>query len=161
VHRLRLVNVSSRFFDPYTFPLGRVSHISSIRTLPNTSTRTSKDCATPSLTALGLRRTLGFFVSCMCVSCSTTHGLKWLMIFLFACPRVLLMTSVPCYVFTSGNLSYKFDNSDFPSDSREKRGHFIGISESVGHAMTFKILTDNTLKVIHWSNVRLALNPHA
>jgi hypothetical protein len=55
---------------------------------------------------------------------------------------------------------YKFDNSDFPSDSCEKRGHFVGISESVGHAMTFKILTDNTLKVIHRSNVRLALNPH-
>jgi hypothetical protein len=31
---LRLVNMSSRFFDPYTLPLGRVSHISSIRTLP-------------------------------------------------------------------------------------------------------------------------------
>jgi hypothetical protein len=31
----------------------------------------------------------------------------------------------------------------------EKRGHLVGISESVGHAMTFKILTDNTLKVIH------------
>jgi hypothetical protein len=44
---------------------------------------------------------------------------------------------------------YKFDNSDFPSDSHEKRGHFVGISESVGHAMTFKILTDDTLKVIH------------
>jgi hypothetical protein len=56
---------------------------------------------------------------------------------------------------------YKLDNSDFPSDSREKRGHFIGISKSVGHAMTFKILTDDTLKVIHQSNVRLALNPHA
>jgi hypothetical protein len=27
--------------------------------------------------------------------------------------------------------------------------------------MTFKILTDNTLKVIHRSNVRSALNPHA
>jgi hypothetical protein len=27
--------------------------------------------------------------------------------------------------------------------------------------MTFKILTDDTLKVIHPSNVRLALNPHA
>jgi hypothetical protein len=27
--------------------------------------------------------------------------------------------------------------------------------------MTFKILTDDTLKVIHQSNVRLALNPHA
>jgi hypothetical protein len=46
-------------------------------------------------------------------------------------------------------LHYKLDDNDFPSDSREKRGHFIGISESVGHAMTFKILTDDTLKVIH------------
>jgi hypothetical protein len=44
---------------------------------------------------------------------------------------------------------YNLDNSDFPSDSREKRGHFVGISESVRHAMTFKILTDDTLKVIH------------
>jgi hypothetical protein len=51
----------------------------------------------------------------------------------------------------------KLDDSDFPSDSREKRGHFVGISESVGHAMTFKILTDDTLKVIHRSNVRSAL----
>jgi hypothetical protein len=33
------------------------------------------------------------------------HGVKRLMIFLFACPQVLLTTSVPCYVFTSGNLS--------------------------------------------------------
>jgi hypothetical protein len=56
---------------------------------------------------------------------------------------------------------YKLDDSDFPSDSHEKRGHFVGISESVGHTMTFKILTDNTLKVIHQSNVRSALNLHA
>jgi hypothetical protein len=54
---------------------------------------------------------------------------------------------------------YKVDDSDFPSDTREKRGHFVGISETVGHAMTFKILTDDTLKVLHWSNVRSALNP--
>jgi hypothetical protein len=60
---------------------------------------------------------------------------------------------------------YKFDNSDFPSDLREKCrhfvGHFVSISESVGHAMTFKILTNDTLKVIHRFNVRSALNPHA
>jgi hypothetical protein len=49
---------------------------------------------------------------------------------------------------------YKLDDSDFPSD-------FVGISKSVGHAMTLKILTDQTLKVIHRSNVRSALNPHA
>jgi hypothetical protein len=56
---------------------------------------------------------------------------------------------------------YKHDDSDLPSDSREKCGHFISISKSVGHTMTFKILTDDTLKVIHRSNVRSALNPHA
>jgi hypothetical protein len=75
-HRLRLVNVSNRFVDPYTFPLGRASRINSIRTLRNASTRTTNDCATPSLTTLGLRHTLGFFVSCMCASCSTTHGVR-------------------------------------------------------------------------------------
>jgi hypothetical protein len=52
-------------------------------------------------------------------------------------------------------------DSDFPSDSREKCGHFVGISESVAHTMTIKILTDNTFKVIHQSNVRSALNLHA
>jgi hypothetical protein len=55
---------------------------------------------------------------------------------------------------------YKFDDRDFLSDSHEKYRHFVRISKSVGQAMTFKILTDNTLKVIHQSNVRLALNPH-
>jgi hypothetical protein len=56
---------------------------------------------------------------------------------------------------------YKLDDSDFPSNSHEKHRYFVGISESVGHATTFKILTDNTLKVILRSNVRSALNPHA
>jgi hypothetical protein len=31
---------------------------------------------------------------------------------------------------------HKVDDSGFPSDSREERGHFVGISEKVGHAMT-------------------------
>ena len=54
---------------------------------------------------------------------------------------------------------YKLDDADFPSDSREKRGYFVGIAENVGHAMTFKILTDDTNKVIYRSNVRPALSP--
>jgi hypothetical protein len=51
---------------------------------------------------------------------------------------------------------YKVDDSDFPSKTREERGHFVGIAENVGHAMTFKILTDDTNKVVNWSNVRSA-----
>jgi hypothetical protein len=54
---------------------------------------------------------------------------------------------------------YKLDDSSFPSDSREHRGRFVGISEHVGHAMTYMILTDDTQKIIHRSNVRSALDP--
>jgi hypothetical protein len=53
---------------------------------------------------------------------------------------------------------YKIDNNPFPSESREAKGHFVGISEHVGHAMTFKILTTDTKKVIHRSGLRTALN---
>jgi hypothetical protein len=54
---------------------------------------------------------------------------------------------------------FKLDDSDFPSESPELKGHFVGISEHVGHAMTFKILSIDTLKVLHRGNVRSAGNP--
>jgi len=53
---------------------------------------------------------------------------------------------------------YKLDDTTFPSDSPELRGRFVGISETVGHTMTYQILTDNTQKIIHRSNVRSALD---
>ena len=51
---------------------------------------------------------------------------------------------------------YMSYENGFPSESREARGHFVGVAENVGHAMTFKILTDDTKKVIYRSNVRSA-----
>jgi hypothetical protein len=48
---------------------------------------------------------------------------------------------------------YKTEKSHFPSMSMEKSGRFVGISEHVGHALTFMILTDDTQKVIHRSIV--------
>ena len=56
---------------------------------------------------------------------------------------------------------YKLDDSDFPSESRELPGHFVGIAEHVGHAMTYKVLTDDTSKVLYQSNLRSALDPSA
>src|SRR5687768_1440718 len=41
------------------------------------------------------------------------------------------------------------------------RGHFVGIAEHVGHPMTYKILMDDTQKVISRSNIRSALDPTA
>ena len=56
---------------------------------------------------------------------------------------------------------YKLDDSDFPSESRELRGRFVGIAKHCGHAMTIKILTDDTQKIIYRSNVRSALDKKA
>ena len=54
---------------------------------------------------------------------------------------------------------YAIEDASFPSDSNEKSGHFVGIAETVGDALTFKILTDDTQKIIYRSAVRSALNP--
>ena len=51
---------------------------------------------------------------------------------------------------------YKIDDSDFPSDSREGLGWFVGVSENVGCPMTCKILTMDTNKILYHGNVRSA-----
>ena len=43
--------------------------------------------------------------------------------------------------------------------SNEKSGWFVGISEHVGHALTFVILTEDTQKIIHRSVMRTATDP--
>jgi hypothetical protein len=40
--------------------------------------------------------------------------------------------------------------------STEIRGRFVGFAWSVGHALTFKVLTDDTQRIIHRSRLRLA-----
>ena len=40
--------------------------------------------------------------------------------------------------------------------SDKSAGHFVGFSETVGHPMTYKVLTDDTRKVIYRSRIRLA-----
>ena len=55
---------------------------------------------------------------------------------------------------------YKTNDASFPSDSTEKLGRFVGIADHVGHALTFKVLTDDTKKVIFRSRIRSALKPH-
>ena len=56
---------------------------------------------------------------------------------------------------------YKLDESSYPSETKEGRGVFVGISEHVGHAMTFKVLTDDTKKVIYHSELCSALPSNA
>ena len=56
---------------------------------------------------------------------------------------------------------YLVDETTFPSESKELRGRWVGVSENVGHFMTYKILTDDTRRIIHRSNIRSASDPHS
>jgi hypothetical protein len=49
----------------------------------------------------------------------------------------------------------KYDGK-FPSDSTEELGRFVGIAETTGHSMTYKILTSD-LKIIHRVVARTAM----
>ena len=65
------------------------------------------------------------------------------------------ISSLLCFRFYEP-VYYKLDDSEFPSESTEKLGYFVGIADSVGHALTFKVLTDDTNKVIYRSRIRTA-----
>jgi len=51
---------------------------------------------------------------------------------------------------------YCLDENAFPLDSRELLGNFVGISEHVGHKMMFKVLSNDTQKILHRSKIRSA-----
>jgi len=54
---------------------------------------------------------------------------------------------------------YALDDVSFPSSSKEALGYFVGLSTNCGHAMTFKVLTEDTHRVIVRSMVRPADDP--
>eukprot|EP00977_Amphora_coffeiformis_P025739 scaffold21811_cov144-Amphora_coffeaeformis.AAC.1 len=51
---------------------------------------------------------------------------------------------------------FKAVEPGFPSDTKERLGHIVGISEHVGHALTWKVLDVKTNKVVHRSLCRPA-----
>ena len=82
----------------------------------------------------------------MCDSYWTIHMLLKLIIYQSPSPQDILFILAPCYVF--------------PSDSTEKCGLWVGISECVWHSMTFKVLTDETQNFLFRSNLlSLLRNP--
>ena len=48
----------------------------------------------------------------------------------------------------------------FPSGTTEEIGHMVGFSKNVGHAMTYKVLTDDTRKVLHKCIIRCTDEPN-
>ena len=54
---------------------------------------------------------------------------------------------------------YALDDTAFPSGTTEAAGWFVGFSPNVGDALTFKVLTCDTLEVISRSTIRSAEDP--
>src|SRR6056300_1198686 len=55
---------------------------------------------------------------------------------------------------------YKTEEPSFPSESPESLGRIVGIAQHVGNALTYKILTSDTNKVICRSEIRTADSPN-
>jgi hypothetical protein len=49
---------------------------------------------------------------------------------------------------------FKTHNPSYPSDSRERAGFWVGVAEHVGTALTYKVLTADTRKIIYTSELR-------
>lgn len=49
---------------------------------------------------------------------------------------------------------YRLDDSDFPTSTREALGYMVGIADTVGHALTYKILSADTGRILMRSNLR-------
>jgi len=47
----------------------------------------------------------------------------------------------------------------FPSESKESQGRFVGIAEHIGHAMTFKVLANDSQKVLFHSAICSMITP--
>jgi hypothetical protein len=65
-----------------------------------------------------------------------------------------------CFLFWDVVYVTRYDDTQYKGQvgsnkSSEIRGCFVGFSHHVGHALTFKILTDDTRNIIHRSRVRL------
>ena len=56
---------------------------------------------------------------------------------------------------------YHMDDMPFPVESNEYCIHWVGVSENVGNFVTYKVLTNHTLKVIHHSNICSAHDPNS
>ena len=65
-----------------------------------------------------------------------------------------------CYSFYEPVYARVFDNTSFPSESKEVRCRWAGVSEHVGGPMTWTLVTDKTQQIIHRSSIRSALDPN-
>jgi len=71
------------------------------------------------------------------------------------------ISKIPTFVFFDVVYTHRYKDKNFSGQigsegTSEIRGHFVGFSDGIGHALTFKVLTSDTRKIIYRSRVRLS-----
>ena len=66
------------------------------------------------------------------------------------------ISAIIIYTFCE-RVYYKHINQKFPHEVRENLGRFVGVADNVGHALTYKILTDDS-EIIFRSQIRTTEN---
>ena len=130
-----------------------MSHIGRIKILLNVAERRYQDVkrlankildrtgAPPSLWLLAMR------YACFVYNHTAVSSLDWktpMSILTGITPDISVLLRFAFYE----KVYYKTEEPSFPSDSPESLGYFVGISENVGHAMTYKILNPETNSII-------------
>jgi hypothetical protein len=149
---------------PFLLAAGRVNLISNTRTTLKIVIRQSRPWVTPFSTTVQVPHPIpGSFASRMFASSLTLRfHLHSMVESLSSAPPVLLPTiSARC----SGSDSWNPPTTNLMIplllQNHVKIGTLRCIAENVGHFMTFKILNEDTKKIIFCSNVRSALDPKA
>ena len=69
------------------------------------------------------------------------------------------ISMIPQFRFYDPVYVAHFMGKGYPSKSTEIMARFVGFSQNVGHSLTFKVLTEDTKKILHCSRLRLAADP--
>jgi hypothetical protein len=67
------------------------------------------------------------------------------------------ISMIPLYTFYQVVYFKHYGPEHFPSKSPEAAGRFVGFAETMGHALTFKVLRDSTSQILYRSRLRTAL----
>ena len=139
---------------PWLLVIGKVSLISNNRIQQNVVTKPSNRLPAISWTESMHHLILGCCVYFMCAFSLITHTVILLVMFHSTTLLAALLTLVLYFVFIFGkSVYYMRVDTGFPSESKEGMGHIVGISKHCGHALTWKILTQDTNKGIYHSQV--------
>ena len=55
---------------------------------------------------------------------------------------------------------YQHEDNSYPLEPTKQFGHFVGISEHIGHTLMYKLRTENSQKIIYRSMICSAINPN-